>query len=538
MLGKIKYTLSILGLLLFARCANMVTPTGGANDITPPKVTEAVPENRSTGFDGKKIELSFDEYITLENANQNVLFSPPLKEKPDIKLSNKTVVIKLKEPLEPNTTYTIGFGNAIKDLHEGNVFNDYVYSFSTGEVLDTLSITGKVLDAESKKPVEDLFVGLYNQQGDSLFFQPTLRQPDYITKTDKEGRFALNGLPEQSFLIFALKDVNSNLYYDMPNEMVAFLDTLITTTPDTASTKHSELILYAFTEMDTTQMLLEKKLVEEGLLRFVFRHPARAVSIETPDLLPDTFQIVKVWSATDDTLWWYFTPNVIDSLRVNIQYDTLINDSTRYSLKYRESTQRRRSAPKKLKVSNNLKNNLLMPDEDFLLKFSEPVTSDTIRVNDMVFEKVDDQRMDFRLKKTIHDTASYSVNITDSVFYSLRGYTNDSIHVNFKRATEKDIGNIFITVVPPSNTQLVIQLKNSRGAVVDTCVIDQERRVEFKRLSPEKYKLSAIIDKDRDGKWSSGNFHRGFLPETVVDYKDELDVKPGWDIDLEEAWVF
>lgn len=179
-----------------------------------------------------------------------------------------------------------------------------------------------------------------------------------------------------------------------------------------------------------------------------------------------------------------------------------------------------------------------MPDEDFLLKFSEPVTSDTIRVNDMVFEKVDDQRMDFRLKKTIHDTASYSVNITDSVFYSLRGYTNDSIHVNFKRATEKDIGNIFITVVPPSNTQLVIQLKNSRGAVVDTCVIDQERRVEFKRLSPEKYKLSAIIDKDRDGKWSSGNFHRGFLPETVVDYKDELDVKPGWDIDLEEAWVF
>lgn len=536
MFGKIKYTLFVLGLLSLAQCANMVTPTGGAKDITPPMVIEAVPANQSTRFEGKKIELTFDEFITLENANQNVLFSPPLKEKPDIKLSNKTVVIKLKETLLSNTTYSIHFGNAIKDFHEGNLFKDYVYSFSTGETLDTLSIAGKVVDAESKKPVEDLLVGLYSDDGDSLFFRPLQRQPDYLSKTDKEGRFAIHGLPERSFLVFALKDMNSNLFYDMPNETVAFLDTLVTTKPDTIVTASSELTLYAFTEKDTTQMLLEKKLVEEGLLRFVFRQPAEEVSIETPDFLPDTFQMARVWSNTHDTLWWYFTPKVLDSLRINIQYDTIINDSTRYSLRYREVQQRGRSSTKALKVSNNLKNNLLMPEEDFLLRFTEPLIDDTVRVQDMVFEKADLYGMEYRWAMAIDDTTSYSLTLSDSVFFSIRGRTNDSIHYTFKRANDKDMGNIYITVVPPANTQLVIQLKNSRGTVVDTCIIDQEKRVAFTRLLPEKYKLSAIIDKDRNGRWSTGNYHRRFLPETVVDYKDELDVKPGWDIDLEEEW--
>ena len=149
MIEKLKYLFFCLALLLTAflaqRCANAVAPTGGPQDTTPPKVVEALPENQSINFTGKKIEITFDEYITLENANQNVMISPPLSEKPDIKLKNKTVVIKFKEDLAPNTTYTINFGSSIKDLHEGNLFTDYVYSFSTGDHIDTLRIAGKVL---------------------------------------------------------------------------------------------------------------------------------------------------------------------------------------------------------------------------------------------------------------------------------------------------------------------------------------------------------------------------------------------------------
>ena len=524
----------------------MVTPTGGAKDITPPNVVEAVPENQSINFHGDKIEITFDEFVTLDNANQNVLFSPPLSEKPDIKLKNKTVVIKFKEPLKENTTYTINFGNAVKDFHEGNLFKDYLYSFSTGEVLDTMRVSGKVLDAESKKPVNEIMVGVYGRRItnaaklDSLFERPLRMAPDFITKTDKEGRFSLCGLPDQEFLVFALNDMNTNLFYDMPNETVAFLDSLVPAC--------DSLTLYAFTELDTTQMLLEKKLVEEGLLRFSFRQPADEVSITIHEPVNDSFQYVKVWSAAHDTLLIYFTPNVIDSLRISLHYDTIINDDTRHYLKYRDARQRPTASPK-LKISNNLKNNLLMPEEDFTLTFSEPVVKiqwhdtstmkigNNIRHEAMDFEKADDYGMVYRLKLPSLDTLSCAINITDSVFYSVRGRTNDSLHYQFKRATEKDIGNIYLTVVPPDQTQLVIQLLNARGAVVDTAIITEEQRVEFHRLLPEKYKLKAIIDNDRNGKWSTGNYHRVFLPETVVDYKDELDLKPGWDIDLDDKWI-
>jgi hypothetical protein len=546
MKSKIINILLFLSVFLLTHCANMVTPTGGPKDMTPPKVTEAMPENHSVNFNGKKIEITFDEYLTLENASQQVLFSPPLNEKPDIKLNNKTVLIKLKEELKPNTTYTIDFGQAVKDLHEGNIFKDYVYSFSTGEQLDTLTITGKVLDAETQKPVEKLFVTLYSNPDsipdDSLFFRPTLRKPDFITRTDKDGKFQFHGLPNKKFLLFALDDVNSNLYYDMPNEKVAFIDTLIFPSDSLVFT------LYSFIEVDTNQMILEKKLIDVGMLRFAFRHPAEKVKIEMPETLPDTFQIIKVWSQKHDTLTCYFTPNIIDSLKVNIQYDTLIKDTTKYSLSYRASQQRRGKTVKDIKVTSNLRNNLLPPGEDLLLKFSEPVidirmndtskliiNTDTL-INTMRFEQADDYGMAYRLVVSVDDTSNYVLSMADSVFYTLRNRTNNPFTFRFKRAKESDFGSIFIIVAPPEETQVIIQLFDSRNKTIATQAIDSTTRVSFKQLTPDKYKLKAIIDTDRNGKWSTGNFHRCFLPETTIEYKDELDLKAGWDIDLEEVW--
>lgn len=543
MIGKIKYIAFFLGLLLLTRCANVVAPTGGPKDITPPKVTVAEPANHSVNFNGKKIELTFDEYVTLTNANQEVLVSPPVATKPDVKLSGKTVIVKFKDELLPNATYTISFGNAIKDLHEGNAFKDYVYSFSTGDHLDSLSIAGKVINADDEKPADAMLVGLYDGGSDSLFYLPTRRAPDFITKTDKDGAFHFDGLPDKQFLVFALNDVNSNLYYDMPNEKVAFLDTLVLAS-DSLSLK-----LFAFVEEDTTQMLLEKKVVEEGLLRFVFRRPADKVRVAFPDHQPDSFQMVKVWSKEKDTLSCYFTPNVMDSLWVVVQYDTLINDSTCYALKQRETRQRQRS-DKLLTISDNLKKKLLMPDEDLMLRFSEPIIdvsgdtsllvvgADTIFINNRCdFEPVDDYGMAFRLLKPIDDTLSHTLNVADSVFFSVRGRTGKAFSLRFNRARHSDLGNVFVNVEPPAGTQAIVQLLNGRGKVVEERVIDSTQRVAFTYLLPEKYKLRAIIDLDRNGKWSTGNFHRRFLPETIVPYKDELDVKAGWDIDLDETWI-
>ena len=527
---QVRPLIVLLTALLLSACANVVTPTGGAKDVTPPEVVEAVPANKSTMFDGKKIEITFDEFITLTNANQELLFSPPLTAKPDVKLKNKTVVIKFKEDLLPNTTYTICFGNAIKDFHENNVFKDYYYTFSTGNSLDTLSISGKIINADDEKAVENMYVLLYDEDSDSLLFQPTSRPPDFIGKTDKEGLFRINGLPDKCFLLFALNDVNSNLYYDMPNEKVAFIDSLISP-HDTVSIQ-----LKAFTEVDTNQMLLEKKLVEEGLLRFAFRHPADKVQITFPDEQPDAFRMVQVWSKEKDTLNCFFTPNIMDSLRVFIHYDTLVNDETHYSLKYRETKQQRRGKKDNfLKVKTNLRNKLLMPGNDFILKFAEPIVEvhpyDTLQ-----FEQIDEYGMQFRLIATVEDSLKYAVNLPDSVFFSVRGKTNDTLSFSFSRAQRTDYGNIFIQVVPPEDCQAVIELLNGQGKVVDKRVIDTVQRLEFLQLAPDKYKLRAILDVDRNGRWSTGNYHLRFLPEPTILYKDELDLKSGWDIDLDEAW--
>ena len=547
---KVKHILITASLLLTAflaqRCANAVAPTGGPKDNMPPVVVEAVPENHSVNFIGKKIEITFDEYITLENANQNVMISPPLSEKPDIKLHNKTVVVKFKESLAPNTTYTINFGSAIKDLHEGNLFKDFVYSFATGDHIDTLSVKGNVLSAADKKPVENAYVGLYAADLDNVYDLPMSAKPNYITKTDKEGRFSLNGLADKNYLIFALKDVNFNLYFDQPNEEVAFLDSLVHPNDSISHT------LYMFTEVDSTQVLLEKKLIEEGLLRFVFRHPAKDAVVMTPEMLPDTFNLVTMHSAEYDTIWWYFTPNVMDSLWVQVKYDTVINDSSRYSLKFKEAggNRRRKTEPKKLTVSNNLLNRVgLIPGQDLVLKFSEPIISyqmsdsavfkcdSTVYYGRLAFEPADEYGMKYRLTTPFSADSSYSFEIPDSVFWGIRGRTNDVIRADFHVLKDDEYGNIYITVAPPKGMkQVVVQLTDESGKVLKEEAITHKQEVMFDYLMPAKYKLRAILDADGNGKWSTGNYHHHTLPETILDYKDPLELKAGWDIDLEEVW--
>lgn len=596
MIRKLKHILIATCLLLAAffaqRCANAVAPTGGPKDSAPPVVVQAMPENHSVNFIGKKIEITFDEYITLENANQNVLISPPLTEKPDIKLKNKTVVIKFKEPLAANTTYTVNFGSAIKDLHEGNLFKDYVYSFSTGDHIDTLAIAGKVLSAEDKKPVEDAYVSLYAADRDNLDSLPLTTAPNYITKTDKEGNFRLAGLANKKYLVFAIKDVNSNLFFDLPNEEVAFLDTLVqascllmplppvmdstakdslamqmdtlaldtlTNLSDTIASETKatsmydpnalNLTLYMFTEVDSTQVLLEKKLIEEGLLRFVFRHPAKEAVAMTPEMLPDTFNLITRRSAESDTIWWYFTPKVKDSLWVHIKHDTLINDSTRYSLKFKDKNARNKR-PETLKVTNNtIIKGALGPDEDFILKFSEPVieyrANDSIQLKrdtlvsygGLVFEPADEYNMQYRLVMPIANDTNYHIEIPDSVFFGIRGRTNEAYKTDFHRLKDDEYGNIYITVVPPTGMkQVVVQLTNENGKVLKQQAVTKRQEVMFEHLPPGKYKLQALLDADGNGKWSTGNYHRRTLPETIIEYNNPLDLKAGWDIDLDDPW--
>jgi hypothetical protein len=553
-------------MLSFIRCANIVSPTGGPKDIVPPVVLLATPENQSSNFNEKEIHLTFDEYVTLNNPNNNILISPPLEENPDYKLNGKSLIIKFKETLKNETTYSINFGESIKDLHEGNIFKDYSYVFSTGENIDSLTLEGKLLQAIDHKPSADYFVMLYCNENDTISLDslPYLVKPYYITKSDKEGNFKFSGLKDSDYLIFALKDENSNLRFDLPNESIAFLDSLVKPIHNSQCIIHNDsvkqevektepLVLYSFLEEDTVQKLLKKEIVEDGLLRFAFNRPAQNVKIEILESLPDTFNIYPTYSADYDTILWYYTPNK-DSLLFTINYDTLINDTTQISLKNRKANSRRgkqENISKSLEIKTNINAGKLTPEQDLILTFKEPVTDimmrdtswyivdkDTI-INDLHFTKIDSFGLKYKLDKTLAPEKSYKIIIPDSVFYSFKGVTNDTTEFSFKVPEISQYGNIFVTVEVPENVpQIIVELLDDKDKFIARQIISETQKIEFKYLSPKKYKLKAILDRDSNGKWTPGNYGKKLLPEPIYFHKDVFDVKANWDIDLEETWRF
>ncbi len=232
----------IIGLLLFLltiRCARVGSITGGPKDIMPPEVLECEPLNYSTNFTEDRIMITFDEFIKPASFSQELLASPPLLESPEIFIKNKTLVIDLESELMKNTTYTFDFGDAIKDNNEGNVLDDFQYVFSTGSYLDSLSLQGKAINAFDHEPLEEeALVMLYEQLYDSVPYDTI---PKFLGRIDKRGYFSINNIPPDTFLIFALQDVNNNYLYDQLNEQIGFSDSLIHLTPDYYEEKNDSL---------------------------------------------------------------------------------------------------------------------------------------------------------------------------------------------------------------------------------------------------------------------------------------------------------
>ena len=565
--------IAIIGILsMLLSCANVVTPSGGPKDTKSPVVLEASPANNSTNFKGKSIHLTFDEFVTLNNPSNTVLISPPMNKKPTYRTSGKTVIIRFEEPLKPNTTYSINFGDAIKDLHEGNVFSGYTFNFSTGEKIDSLSLRGNVTSASTLAPMENMLVGLYSNDNDTLTLDslPYRVKPNYITTTDSKGNFTFSGLADKEYLLFALKDNNSNLVYDLPNEEIAFYSDLVkpyfidnhivkdTTSNDSISQikqdKYPSFELFSFVQEDSIQKIFKKELVEDGLMRFVFRYPAKDVDIQPVETLPDTFSIMQVYSARKDTVLWYFTPNK-DSLWISINDGVNISDTTHYSLKPRKSVTRRRrnqeetTTVKHLSVRNNLKSNKLKPEEALLFTFNEPIVNiqhpdsiifiennDTIYRNAQ-FEKLDEYGIKYQIVNGLKPENKYKIIIPDSVFFGIRNVTNDSIKLNFQVQEESAFGNIYLTVNVPENVpQIIVELLTGNDKVVDKQIITSTKELSFEFLDPGKYKLKAILDLDANGEWSPGNFSKRLQPEKIVFYDGVLEVRANWDIDLDEPW--
>lgn len=272
------FPLYILVFLLLASCAKMGQPDGGWFDETPPKVIGANPSDGAVNVKSKKINIYFDEFIKLDNPTEKVVVSPPQLETPEIKSSGKKIQVSLQDSLKKNTTYTIDFSDAISDNNEGNPMGNYTYSFSTGEVIDTMEVSGYVLEAENLEPIKGILVGLYDDLSDTAFCKkPMLR----VSRTDSRGRFVIKGVAPGSYRVYALQDMDANYMFSQKSEKLAFSHDIIvpSSKPDTrqdtlwTDTLHiksitripythflpDNVVLRAFTELQTNRYLLKSE---------------------------------------------------------------------------------------------------------------------------------------------------------------------------------------------------------------------------------------------------------------------------------------
>lgn len=344
-----KYIAFLLVIIGLYACASTGMPDGGPYDETPPKFVRATPEPNATNNKRKKISIEFDEYIKLDKPSEKVIISPPQKEAPEVKVSGHRVLVEFFDTLQENTTYTIDFGDAIVDNNEDNPLGNFAYAFSTGAHIDTMEVSGTVLNAENLEPVKGIQVGLHKNLEDSAFVKLPF---DRISRTDSRGHFTIRGVAPGKYRIYALMDGNQNYLFDSKTEAIAFLDSLVvpdmrqavrqdtvwneldTLAYDTIYDVHytrflpDNLILRSFKEENPMQYLVKSE--REQLNRFSLYFSAKADTLPTIKGLDfdekDAF-VIESNSRNDTIRYWIKDTVMCERDTLTFQMDYLATDT-------------------------------------------------------------------------------------------------------------------------------------------------------------------------------------------------------------------
>ena len=351
-MAKYKFLfLALLGSILMSSCARMGSPDGGWFDEEPPHVVSASPADRTTNVTTRKVRINFNEFIKLDNPSEKVIVSPPQIQPPEIRTYRKSLIVELQDSLKPDMTYTIDFSDAITDNNESNPLGSYTYCFSTGEVIDTMEVSGYVLEAENLEPVKGIAVGIYPSDApDSVFLtEPLLR----ITRTDSRGHFVIKGIAPGNYRAFALQDLDGDYAFSQKNEKIAFNRDVFTPSskPDVRhdtiwrDTLHidrilaipythflpDDIVLRAFTGTQTDRFLLKTERKEPDRLDFYFTYGDSILpEIKGLNFNSDNAFVVEASEQRDTLFYWLRDTTLInqDTLQMEMRFhatDTLGN---------------------------------------------------------------------------------------------------------------------------------------------------------------------------------------------------------------------
>lgn len=578
----------ILYSMHMSSCANTKgAPTGGPKDTVPPRIVAVYPDSNALNVNRKntEIKITFNEYVQLKDAAKNILLSPPQKKKMTIKIKGKSIIASFPSELDSAKSYTIYFGDAIADNNEGNPLPGYTYSFSTGKVLDSMILSGTVIDNITLKPLENISVAAYLNPSDSCVIT-TL--PTSITRTDKWGYFCFRNLKNSPYQLFAFKDENNNNLYEQSGEKIGFLDTMIipriayrkglpqVTKYDVKDTsallqRPSEADIYLFKEKPGKQFISNKGRTNSRSAFIKFNAPDVKIDSFSIKNVPDD-KIIKQFNELKDSLsFWVATPaKPKDTLFVMVKY--MKTDSTgmlspfvenlKLVAPFEKPDKNKNKSKENDKKGNDKREDLLSfslsakPDkieqEGYVFEFTQPLVKasfDSLSLTyitpkkltgDLKFSVVQDstelRRYILRPLEQFKIGYQYELKIPKAVFRDINGFTNDSVINQVALPIDDKLSTLTVNMINVKSRYIVELVNDTRTAVYRKYVINEDCSLPFKYLSPGRYSLRITQDLNSNARHDTGSLIPRKQPEKVRLYKlpngrEVIEIKERTDID-------
>ena len=527
MLRRVLNFISLIAIsLVIINCANRGTPTGGDKDEIPPVITKSSPDNYSTNFNSKEIKIYFDEYIKIKDLQRNLIISPPMDPEPEITplgTASKYITIKIHDTLSPNTTYAFNFGESIIDNNESNPYPFYRYVLSTGDYIDSLSVSGTISDALKRTPEEFVTVMLYEVDSsftDSIIYQ---KKPKYITNTlDSTSTFRLDNLKGGKYLMVALKDENNNYTFEQKLDKIGFVDNFIDIPTD--SVFNIELFKEHIDFKPTRPQLISGQKIGFG-----YEGTNEGMKIKLLSSTPEDLESVITKDQKRDTLFYWFKPKMeVDSMLFEISNtnfrDTLtvrIKDQIKDSLVIKPLLSGVLSFTSDIEIEGSIPFNAIDEDQ---ISF---IDKDSVAVSYSTTLDTLNNRYRFHFEKT--ESNSYNMKFLPGAFTDFFENTNDTINYSLRTRSYADYGNVRITLqnaVYPVIVQLVDQNENVEMELYST----KPETLDFNNVSPNKYFLRVIFDVNGNGKYDPGIYLNKAQAERVSYFPDILDVRASWNL--------
>lgn len=582
------YIFIIIAAAVMYSCANIGNPSGGPIDKTPPIFMRSNPTPNAVNVKDRKIEIFFDEIVTLKDPSTKIIVSPAQTEMPRMSALGRKVTVELVDSLLPNTTYTIDFSNSIQDNNEGNAIDNFAFAFSTGSVIDSMRVSGYVLDSRTLEPMQSVVVGLQSNLADSAFHKEKLQR---VALTNDRGQFTIRNVSPGSYHIFALKDLDRDYKFGNPTEDIAFLDSIIV--PSIGSREAADTVYNDLNEIDTILRATRPAYFPNDILLSMFNEDRKsqylannlrvdstrisltfaAASDTLPSLsivgrndVPDQWYTLER-SQTNDTLtYWIRPPHLVsaDTLMVATTYlrtDTASNLS--WGTDTLKFTFQRQKAKKKKKNEETdsleqirfmelhpLANGTQEVYAPLLLQTGTPIERYSREAfhlqrklqNDTTFYPAEIKsialrdstlsRRDLMLKVDWEPGAAYTLAVDSLAMTDIYGLQTKPLKVDFNVRKMEEYGNIVFNI-PAVRDSAIVELLDGTEKIVLRAPV-KSHRAELLNLLPGKYYARLFIDRNGNGKYDTGNYDMHLQPEETVYYPGAINLKKNWDV--EQTW--